>query len=61
MSGKMPTFLDLKEATSADLKRVYKLNDRQLEVAVRRHSSDIKTPEGRRDFYESVYNNKRKS
>ena len=55
------TWSDLKEATSADLKRVYKLDDRGLEQAVRKHWDGIATPEARREFYEGVYNNKRKS
>ena len=58
--GKL-TFNDLSEATSADLKRVYKLDDRGLEKAVRKHWDGVNTPEGRREFYENVYNNKRKS
>jgi hypothetical protein len=55
------TFNDLQEARSEDLKRVYKLDDRGLEKAVRKHWDGINTNEGRRAFYETVYNNKRKS
>ena len=55
------TFNDLQEARSEDLKRVYKLDDRGLEKAVRKHWDGISTNEGRREFYETVYNNKRKS
>lgn len=56
-----PTFKDLTEATSADLKRVYKLDDKGLEKAVRSHWDGIQKPAERREFYESVYNTKRKS
>ena len=59
--AKLPTYNDLSEATSADLKRVYKLSDKGLEQAVRKHWDGVSTSAERRDFYESVYNNKRKS
>lgn len=55
------TFNDLKDASSSDLKRVYKLDDRGLERAVRKHMDGINTAHGRREFYESVYSSKRKS
>lgn len=51
---------DLMEAKPADLKRIYKVNDRQLENAVRNHM-DGANPKERRDHYESVYNSTRKS
>jgi hypothetical protein len=59
--SKGPTWNDLKEATSADLKRVYKLNDRQLEVSVRKHMDGTTNDVQRRAFYESVYSSKGKS
>lgn len=42
-----------------DLKRVYKLDDRQLEQAVRRQM-DGASHEERRDLYKSVYDAKGK-
>lgn len=59
--AKLPTWNDLHEATSADLRRVYKLNDRQLEQAVRKHMDGSTNASERRDFYEKIYNTKRKS
>lgn len=56
-----PTFQDLFNATSADLRRVYKLDDRGLEKEVKRHMDGINSPAERREFFESVYNGKRKS
>ena len=58
---KGPTWNDLREATTADLKRVYKLNDRQLEVNVRKHMDGVTSDVQRRSFYESVYSSKGKS
>lgn len=53
------TWNDLKEAKPADLKRVYKLNDSQLEMSIRRHTDGANVKE-RRDVYEDVYNHKKK-
>jgi hypothetical protein len=53
-------FNDIMEAKPADLKRIYKVDDRQLENAVRSHM-DGANPKERRDHYEAVYNLKRKS
>ena len=55
------TWNDLSEATSADLRRVYKLNDKQLEGQVRKHMDGSTNNAERREFYESVYSSKRKS
>jgi hypothetical protein len=55
------TWNDLREAKPADLKRVYKLDDRGLERQVRRHMDGITTAKQRREFYESVYNSRSKS
>lgn len=57
MRGK-PTWNDLQEAPQADLKRVYKLNDRQLEQQVRRHWDGAGMVE-RRKLYEKVYAKKK--
>lgn len=56
----MPTYNDLMTGTSAELKKTYKLNDKQLEVATRRQMDGASSSD-RREFYESVYNTKRKS
>jgi hypothetical protein len=58
--SKMPTYNDLMTGTSAELKKTYKITDRQLEVATRRQMDGANSQE-RREFYESVYNTKRKS
>ena len=60
ITGKV-TFNDLKEATSSELKRVYKLDERGLEKAVRKHWDGINSHADRREFYESIYSAKRKS
>lgn len=49
---------DLSSATPAELKKTYKLNDRQLEQHIRKHMDGANTVE-RRKLYETVYNNKR--
>lgn len=54
-----PTYNDLFNATQADLRRVYKLNDRGLENAVRKHLDGANANE-RRTMYETVYSNKKK-
>lgn len=54
------TYNDIMQGTQQELKKTYKLNDRQLEVAVRKHMDGANHNE-RREFYESVYNSKRKS
>jgi hypothetical protein len=55
-----PTWNDLHEAKPAELKKTYGLNDKQLEVAVRKHWDGANASE-RRGLYETVYNLKRKS
>ena len=57
---KGPTWNDLKNATPAELKKTYKLNDRQLENGVRRHLNGADASE-RRSVYETVNNLKDKS
>lgn len=48
------TWNDMQEATQKDLKRVYKLNDRQLEKQIRIHLDGANTSE-RRGLYQTVY------
>ncbi|CEG60951.1 hypothetical protein [Legionella micdadei] len=48
------TWQDLHNATFKELKKTYKLNDRQLENAVRNHM-DGANPEERRNLYETVW------
>lgn len=57
--SKKPTWNDLHQAHPKELMRVYKLDERGLNKAVRDHSNDIKCATERRKFYETVYNNKR--
>lgn len=57
---KKVTWNDLKNATPHDLKKVYKLNDCQLEHAVRRHM-DGASHEERVELYKTVWNSKDKS
>lgn len=52
------TWSDLYNATFAELKKTYKLNDRQLEVSVRNHM-DGATPQERRDLYKTVWDKKK--
>lgn len=53
MTGKVQ-WNDLKDATQNELKKTYKLNDRQLEQQVRRHL-DGANAEQRRRTYEMLY------
>ena len=48
------TWGDLHNATFKELKKTYKLNDMQLENAVRRHMDGANAAE-RRDLYETVW------
>lgn len=57
MSGKV-TWNDLHNATFKELKKTYKLTDRQLEHQVRGHMDGIKNVEQRSDFYKKVYDKK---
>jgi hypothetical protein len=52
------TWNDLKNATPNELKKTYKLNDRQLENQVRHHMDGANNGE-RRKLYETVWSNKR--
>ncbi len=49
------TYGDLFNATFKDLKKTYKLNDRQLEQGVRKHL-DGATAKERREMYGQVWN-----
>lgn len=53
------TWNDLNNATHQDLKKTYKLNDQQLEHAVRRHM-DGADMEERRELYKTVWDSKNK-
>jgi hypothetical protein len=53
------TWNDLHNATQSELKKTYKLNDRQLETQVRKHMDGANSHQ-RRDFYETVYSKKGK-
>lgn len=52
------TWNDLSSATPTELKKTYKLNDKQLENQVRRHM-DGANPAERRKLYETVWANKK--
>lgn len=53
MKGKI-TWGDLQNATVQELKKTYKLNDRQLEMGVRAHLDGSSTQE-KRDMYKKVW------
>ena len=48
------TWNDLHEATFKEIKKTYKLNDRQLEVQVRKHMDGANATE-RRGLYKEVW------
>lgn len=54
---KRVTWQDIHEATFKELKKTYKLNDMQLENAVRKHM-DGANPAERRDLYKTVWDKK---
>jgi hypothetical protein len=54
---KKVTWNDLHSATFKELKKTYKLNDRQLENQVRNHLDGANAGE-RRGLYEKVWNKK---
>jgi hypothetical protein len=56
MSGKV-TWNDLHQATFKELKKTYKLDDRQLEHQVRRHLDGARSEE-RSDMYRKVWDKK---
>lgn len=51
------TWADLHNATFRELKKTYKLNDRQLEQQVRRHMDGANATE-RRELYKTVWDKK---
>lgn len=55
---KKVTWNDLHNATQHELKKTYKLTDRQLENQVRQHLDGASAGE-RRNMYEKVYGRKR--
>lgn len=52
------TWNDLQCGTFKELKKIYKLNDTQLENQVRRHM-DGANPQERRDLYKKVWDSKK--
>jgi hypothetical protein len=52
------TWSNIHEATQHELKKAYKLSDRQLEQQLRNHL-DGATAEERRDVYETMYNKRK--
>lgn len=48
---------DLQNATQKELKKTYRVNDKQLEVQVRRHLDGANAKE-RRDVYNAFYSKK---
>ena len=57
--SKSPTWNDFQEAKPSELKKSYKLNDRQLENAYRKHLHGASTPEYRK-AYEMLYRRNRR-
>lgn len=57
--SRQPTRRDYEEASPKELKKTYKLNDRQLENAYRKHLHGASTPEYRK-AYEMLYRRNRK-
>ena len=57
MSVPKVTWQDLHNATFKELKKTYKLNDRQLEQQVRRHMDGANSNE-RRELYKTVWDKK---
>ena len=55
---KEPTWNDFQEAKPAELKKTYKLNERQLENSYRKHLHGASSPEYRR-AYEKLYSKNR--
>lgn len=58
MSKGKITWNDLQSATFGELKKTYKINDRQLENQVRRHMDGANHQE-RRELYKTVWDKKR--
>lgn len=56
--NKKVTWNDLHSATFQEIKKTYKLNDRQLEVSVRNHMDGANHQE-RREFYQTVWDKKK--
>lgn len=57
--SKKPTWNDFQEAKPAELKKTYKMNDRQLEQSYRTHLVGASRPEYRRE-YEKLYRRNRR-
>ena len=52
--GKKITWNNLHEATQQEIRKIYKVNDKQLEHAVRGHLDGANAKE-RREFYNQFY------
>jgi len=57
IKGKV-TWNDLHSATQQEIRKTYKVNDRELEHSVRAHL-DGASPKERRDFYNQFYGRKK--
>jgi hypothetical protein len=57
--SKQPTWNDFQEAKPAELKKTYKLNDRQLENAYRNHLNGADAND-RRSMYDKLYRRNRR-
>lgn len=57
--SKEPTWNDFHEAKPSELKKTYKLNDRQLENSYRKHLNGANAPEYRK-AYEQLYRRNRR-
>lgn len=51
------TWSDIQNASQKDLKKAYKINDRQLEIQVRKHLDGACAQE-RREVYQKLYSKK---
>lgn len=58
MNEKKVTWNDLHSGSQEELKKTYKLSDRQMERAVRRHMDGANSGE-RRQLYETVFRKKK--
>ncbi len=54
MSNKEITWNDIQNGTLPELKKTYKMNDRQIEQSLRKHL-DGANVQDRRDLYEKLY------
>jgi hypothetical protein len=57
--SKLPTWNDFKEARPTEIKKTYKLNDRQLEMAHRKHLGGANRQELSREYDQFYRRNRR--